>query len=44
MDQPECVTSLQSVLYLRPEGSKLSHQLGGILPCERFDRRQRALI
>src|ERR1035441_9754450 len=44
MNQPERVSGLQSFLYLRPEGSKLSHQLGGILPCERFDRGQRAFI
>ena len=44
MDQPERIARLQSLLYLRPDGTKLSHQLGGLLPCERFARGERAFI
>ena len=44
MDQPECMAGLQSLLHLRPDGTKLSHQLRGLLPCERFDCGQRAFI
>ena len=44
MDQPECMAGIQSLLHLRPDGKKLSHQLRRLLPSERFDCRQRVFI
>jgi hypothetical protein len=37
VDEPECMAGLQSLLYMGPDGAKSSHQLRGILKCERFD-------
>ncbi len=44
MDEPECMTGLQSALHLRPDCKKLSHQLRRLLAGEGFDVEQRVFI